>query len=61
MPIDTKRELAQMAGVSHDTMAKAKIIHEKAPESLKEQVRSGEVSIHAVHKEIRQAERRENK
>ncbi|MGO9121228.1 MAG: hypothetical protein ACLQPD_26910 [Desulfomonilaceae bacterium] len=50
-----------MAGVSHDTMAKAKIIHEKAPESLKEQVRSGEVSIHAVHKEIRQAERRENK
>jgi hypothetical protein len=54
-PVDTRAELARLAGVSDGTFAAAKAVHEKAPDTLKEKVRSGEVSIHAAHKEIRQA------
>ena len=31
-PIDTKKELAKIAGVSHDTISKVKKTIEKAPE-----------------------------
>jgi len=34
-PIDTKKELAKIAGVSHDTISKVKKIIEKAPEEVK--------------------------
>ena len=44
-PLDTRAELAREAGVSHDTMAKAKAIHEKAPEAVKAQLRTGDLSI----------------
>jgi hypothetical protein len=51
-PVDTRAELAKMAGLSHGTLDKAKVIHEKAPEPLKEKVRSGLVSIHAARNVI---------
>ena len=39
--IDTKKELAKVAGVSHDTIAKVKKIAEKAPDEVKEGPRVG--------------------
>lgn len=45
-PLDTKKELAKVAGVSHDTIHKAAVIEEKAPEEVKERLRKGETSIH---------------
>ena len=36
IPIDTREELAKVAGVSHGTMHKAAVIEEKAPEEVKE-------------------------
>ncbi len=57
--IDTQKELATLAGVSHDTIAKVKIIEQKADEETKEKLSSGEVSINQAYKEIKQAEKRE--
>ncbi len=34
-PLDTQKEVAKLAGVSHDTIAKAKVIAEEAPEDVK--------------------------
>jgi DNA-binding XRE family transcriptional regulator len=39
--VDTKKELAKVAGVSHDTIAKVKRIEEKATEDQKEKLRAG--------------------
>lgn len=47
-PIDTQKELARVAGVSHDTIHKVKIIQEKAIEPLKEKARSGGISINTA-------------
>lgn len=49
----TRDEIARLAGVSHDTVAKAKVIAAQAPESVKDQLRRGETSINAVYREIR--------
>lgn len=57
--IDTKKELASLAGVSHDTIAKVKVIEQKADEETKEKLSSGEVSINQAYKEIKQAEKKE--
>lgn len=55
--IDTKKELAKVAGVSHDTMHKVDVIEQKAPEEVKDQLRRGEVSINKAYNEIRDAEK----
>jgi hypothetical protein len=47
--IDTKKEIARVAGVSHDTIAKVKTVIEKAPEPVKERARHGEISVNAAH------------
>lgn len=44
-PIDTKKELAKIAGVSHDTIHKVEVIEAKADEDLKNKIRSGNTSI----------------
>lgn len=41
--IDTKKELAKIAGVSHDTIAKVKKIRSQAKGDLIKKVQSGEV------------------
>ena len=51
--IDTKKELAKVAGVSHDTIHKVDVIEQKAPEEVKEQLRRGEVSINKAYKDVR--------
>lgn len=55
--IDTKKELAKVAGVSHDTIHKVDVIEQKAPDEIKEQLRRGEVSINKAYNAIRESER----
>ena len=43
--IDTKKELAKVAGVSHDTIHKVETIQAKASDAVKAKVQSGEMSI----------------
>lgn len=57
-PLDTKMELAKAAGVSHDTIAKAKKISEKAPEAVKEKLRRGETSINREYQKLATDEKR---
>ena len=56
-PIETRKELAKVANVSHDTIAKVKVIEAKAPEQLKEKLATGEVSINQVYQEIKKEEK----
>jgi len=50
--VDTKKELAKIAGVSHDTIHKVEVIQEKAPEEVKQQLRKGDVSINQAYKDV---------
>ena len=59
--VETRVELARVAGVSHDTISKAKVIAAKAPEAVKQKLRSGELSINAAYRDIRKAEQQEAK
>ena len=52
--IDTKKELAKIAGVSHDTIHKVETIERDATEQTKQQVRSGEKSINQAFNELRE-------
>jgi hypothetical protein len=49
IPIDTKKELAKVANVSHDTIAKVKKIQSTATQEVKDKLESGEVSINHLH------------
>jgi len=40
-PVDTREELAKAAGVSHDTIRKAKVIAQTADERMKAELRRG--------------------
>lgn len=57
-PIETRKELAKVAQVSHDTIAKVKIIEQKAPEEIKAKLQTGEVSINQVYQEIKKEEKK---
>ncbi len=46
--IDTRMELAKLAGVSHDTIATSKVIAQKASPEVKEKLRRGEATINSV-------------
>lgn len=50
--IDTKKELALIAGVSHDTIWKAREISEKASEVILERLRHGETTIAREHRAL---------
>ena len=58
-PIETRKEVAKVANVSHDTIAKVKVIEAKAPEEIKEKLSSGEVSINQVYQDIKKEEKKE--
>ena len=49
-PIDTRAEVARAAGVSHDTIAKVKVIEKKASPELKESLRRGDATINSAYK-----------
>jgi hypothetical protein len=42
--------------VSHDTLHKAKVLKEKAPEAVKEQLRRGETTINAAYAKVHREE-----
>lgn len=52
-PIDTQKEVAKLAGVSHDTIAKVERIEREATPEIKEQVISGELSINAAYQQVK--------
>lgn len=54
--IDTRQEIANIAGVSHDTIAKVKKIEQVATPEIKAQVGCGEISIHEAYKQVRRKE-----
>ena len=58
-PIETRKELAKVANVSHDTIAKVKVIEAKATPEVKEQLSKGEVSINQVYQEIKKEEKKQ--
>ena len=59
-PIETRKELAKVANVSHDTIAKVKVIEAKATPEVKAQLSTGEVSINQVYQEIKKEEKKVN-
>jgi DNA modification methylase len=58
--ISTKKEVAKIANVSHDTIAKVKVIEAKATPEAKAQLSTGEVSINQVYQEIKKEEKKVN-
>ena len=53
----TATKMAEMAGVSHDTIKKVKKINNEADEDTKKALRSGEISIHKAYADIKAKER----
>lgn len=56
-PIVAIKEVAKIADVSHDTIAKVKVIEQKATPEIKEKLSTGEVSINQVYQEIKKEEK----
>lgn len=50
--VDTNKQIAKIAGVSHDTIHKVEVISEKAPEEVKQQLRKGDMSINQAYKDL---------
>ena len=48
-PIDTQKEIAKIAGVSHDTIAKVEVIENKAPKPVVQASRKGEISVNSAY------------
>jgi N6-adenosine-specific RNA methylase IME4 len=56
--IDTKKEVAKIASVSHDTVAKVMVIEQKAAPEVKQKLSTGEVSINQAYQEIKKEEKK---
>ena len=56
--VDTKKELAKVANVSHDTIARVKVIEAKATPEVKAKLSTGEVSINQAYQEIKKEEKK---
>lgn len=52
-PIDTQKELAKVAGVSHDTIHKVETIEKSDNEEVKQAVRNKEMSINKAYHQIK--------
>lgn len=59
-PINTRVEIAKVAGVSDNTIARVKRIEERGTPEQKAKLSSGEVSINEVFKAVKKEERRES-
>lgn len=58
-PIVTIKEVAKVANVSHDTIAKVKKIEEKAAPEIKEKLSTGEMSINQAYQDIKKEEKQQ--
>jgi DNA invertase Pin-like site-specific DNA recombinase len=52
-PVETRQAIAEIAGVSRETVRKAEVILEDADEPTKEALRRGKRKIHDVHQRLR--------
>jgi len=59
--VDTRKELAKVASVSDNTIAKVKVIQQKATDTVKEQLATGELTINKAYQEIKSAEKKEER
>ena len=50
-PIDTKKELATIAGVSHDTIHKVEVVEKHGTPEIKAKARSGEISTNEAYRQ----------
>lgn len=57
--IDTYKEIAKVANVGHDTIAKVKRIEAVASPEVKAQLSTGEMSINQAYQEIKKEEKKE--
>lgn len=61
-PIDTQKEVARLAGVSHDTISKAKFVRDNADEDTKAELRKNpNLKLHRVAKDLRETQQRDNR
>lgn len=58
-PIETRKEVAKAAGVSHDTVAKVKRIEADATPEVKASLAAGDVSINQVFTQIKKVEKQQ--
>lgn len=58
-PIDTRKELAKLANVSHGTLDKVKVIEKLASLEVKEKLEKGEATINEVYSSIKKEELQE--
>lgn len=58
-PVDTQKELAKVAGVSHDTISKAKKISEQGDAETKDLLRKGEISINQAYRNLEREQKKE--
>ena len=54
-PRTAQQQVAQAAGVSHDTIHKVKVIKEQAPEQVKQDLRQGKTSINKAYQQVRKS------
>jgi DNA modification methylase len=59
-PIETRKEVAKVANVSHDTITKVKVIEAKATPEVKAKLSTGEVSINQAYQDIKKQEKKAN-
>jgi len=57
-PIDTRKEIAKIASVGEQTIARIKVIEAKATPEVKAQLSIGEVSINQAYQEIKKEEKK---
>jgi len=60
-PFHARKETVKQIGVSETTFERAKKIIEKAPEELKEKVRTGQTSINYAYKTVNRQDKKANK
>lgn len=51
--VSTKKELAKLAGVSHDTVRKVETIEKEGSPEIKDAVRKGKISVNKAYKHVR--------
>ncbi len=56
--INTKKEIAKVANVSHDTVSKVKLIEAEASSEVRERLRTGDMSIKQAYDEIKKVEKK---
>ena len=60
-PMDTNKELAKKAGISHDTIAKVKYIRDHADEETKNRLHDRETTINAEYLKLRREEKEQQR